>query len=103
MDDTTETSALSEITTYRVRQSTTHPERSVRKAWYGRTWQAEWEPCPWCPRAYTKRGVARKARRWQARGLEWHLRHAHRMQRVRAHITARRDPFYADLRKAGKL
>lgn len=30
------------------------PARSVRKAWYGRTWQAEWEPCPWCPRAYRR-------------------------------------------------
>ena len=72
-------------------------------AWYGRTWQAEWEPCPWCPRAYTRRGVLRKARRWSSRNLEWQLTNARRRQRARAHITARRDPFYAELRKAGKL
>jgi hypothetical protein len=91
-----------DIHVYRVRQSTTHPARSVRKAWYGRTWQAEWEPCPWCPRAYTRRGVLRKARRWSSRNLEWQLTNARRRQRARAHLTARRDPFYADQRKTGE-
>ena len=53
---------------YRVRTTTNHPLRRVRKAWYGRTYQAEWEGVGWCPRAYTARGIRRKAYRWQRRG-----------------------------------
>jgi hypothetical protein len=49
---------------YRVRQTTGHPLRHVNKAWYGRTWQAEWPGATWCPRAYTRRGIERKAARW---------------------------------------
>lgn len=84
------------ILLYRVRQTTTHPERWVRKAWYGRTWQAEPEEgIAWCPRGYTKAGALRKARRW--RGYSWER--MHRMVRrrvlVRAHITRRNDPHYA--------
>lgn len=29
-----------------------------------RTWQAEWEGCLKAPRAWTSRGITRKARRW---------------------------------------
>lgn len=61
-----------EIHFYRVRQYPNHPLRRVRRAWYGRTWQAEWEwsdgdthaPCYRCPRGYTLRGCQRKAARW---------------------------------------
>lgn len=40
-------------TVYRVRQrlSYHHPNRSVRHAWYGRTWQAEGPDQVWAPRA----------------------------------------------------
>lgn len=93
---------MNEIHVYRVRQHD-HPERRVRKAWYGRTWQAEWERCPWAPRAYTERGVRRKAARWSGQSLEWQLKRAWRRQWVRAHITQRLDPFYAERRKSGAL
>ena len=39
-----------------------------RAAWYGRTWRAEWEGVQWCPRAYTHRGIVRKAHRWVRKG-----------------------------------
>jgi hypothetical protein len=87
---------------YRVLQSRTHPDRRVRRAWYGRTWQAELGG-GWSPRAYTERGVRRKAARWDARGPEWQSRNARRRQWLRAHVTQRSDPFYAQLRKAGKI
>lgn len=84
-----------EFDVYRVRQSRTHPERHVRQAWYGRTWQAEWEDAVWCPRAYTEWGVRRKARRWQGYSLERRLRMARRRQWIRRHLTRRSDPFYS--------
>ena len=59
------------VTVYRVRQSRNHPKRYVRAAWYGRTWQAEWDDCMWAPRAYTEAGVRRKA----ARQMRWSPRH----------------------------
>lgn len=31
-----------------------------------RTWQAEWDGCKRAPRAWTERGVLRKARRWRS-------------------------------------
>lgn len=31
-----------------------------------RTWQAEWDGCKRAPRAWTERGVRRKAARWRA-------------------------------------
>lgn len=71
---------------------------AVIRRWWSRGWQAEWDLCPWCPRAYTRRGIERKARRWRRWGLEHELLRAHRKQWVRCHITARRDPFYAELR-----
>lgn len=89
---------MTEIHVYRVRQSADHPERHVRKAWYGRTWQAEWTPCPWAARAYTKRGVERKARRISAWPLERQHVRAHRLAWIRSHVTRRRDPFYAAMR-----
>jgi hypothetical protein len=79
---------------YRVRQSATHPERHVRKAWYGRTWQAEWQDCVWCPRGYTRSGALRKARRWQKRSLERRLRMARRRHLARRYLTRRSDPYY---------
>lgn len=94
---------MSEVTIYRVRQSRSHPDRSVRHAWYARTWQAEWSMCPWSPRAFTERGVRRRAERWRARGLDWQIANAHRRQWWRAHVTARSDPFYAGLRRSGAL
>ncbi len=83
---------------YRVRTTRDHPLREVRKAWYGRTWQAEWEMCPWCPRAYTERGIHRKARRWSGRTMEHQLIVAARLKWWRAHVTRRSDPWYAALR-----
>lgn len=91
-----------DIYVYRVRQSTNHPDRRVRKAWYGRTWQAEFHQTVWAPRAYTEQGVRRKAKRWQRRGLEWRLRHARRMQWVRMHLTQRNDEHYAHLRRLAR-
>lgn len=89
---------------YRVRQSRTHPERRVRKAWYGRTWQAELsDNTVWCPRAYTRWGIERKARRWDGYPIARRLRIGHRRQWWRAHVTQRNDDFYGGLRKAGKL
>lgn len=89
--------AEEEIMYYRVRQSD-HPKRSVRNTWYGRTWQAEWEMCPWCPRAYTRWGIERKARRWHAQNLERQIIRAHHRQWWRAHVTQRRDEFYKGIR-----
>ena len=50
----------------------------VRTDPWGRRWQAEpseyglfninWQ---WCPRAYTRRGVMRKAKRWFYHGTDW--------------------------------
>lgn len=40
--------------------------RVPRKPWY-RTWQAEWDGCQRAPRAWTRRGIERKATRWAAR------------------------------------
>ena len=40
--------------------------RAEDRRWWKRTWQAEWEGCMWCPRAYTQPGVHRKAMRWMA-------------------------------------
>lgn len=92
----------SELTVYRVRQSKDHPKRSVRNAWYARTWQAEGPDQVWAPRAYTERGVRRKWERWDRRGFEWRIRHARRWQWVRMHITQRNDEFYSRLRAARK-
>ena len=92
---------MNDITVYRVRQPLPyrHPDRSVRPAWYARTWQAEWGPsCPWAPRAFTEAGVRRKAARWRRGGLQGELRRARRKSWVRAHISQRRDPFYAHQR-----
>ena len=61
---------MSDLTIYRVRQSATHPKRWVRRAWYGRTWQAEWDGCLWAARAYTEAGVRRKA----AQRMTWSQR-----------------------------
>ncbi len=83
---------------YRVRQSTTHPERSVRKAWYGRTWQAEWEGSGWCPRAWTRRGIQRKARRWFRRGEGWCVKNHNRRVWFRIYVTRRNDPYYRKCR-----
>lgn len=95
---------MDDIYVYRVRQ-TNHPERCVRKAWYGRTWQAEFvnQPTMWAARAYTERGVRRKIAKFDRRGVEWRFRHLGRMQWWRAHVTRRNDSFYGELRKAGKL
>lgn len=71
--------------------------------WYRRTWQAEWTPCPWCARAYTERGVRRKAARWSRQSLDWQLKNARRHTWLRVHVTRRSDPFYANLRKGGVL
>lgn len=38
-----------------------------------RNWQAEWEGCRWAPRAWTKTGVIRKAKRWRARYAIWEV------------------------------
>lgn len=38
---------------------------------FKRTWQAEWEGCFYACRAYTKRGVIRKAKRWQKWGTDF--------------------------------
>lgn len=81
-----------EIYVYRVQ--TNHRLWRVR-----RTWQAEWEPCPWCPRAYTERGVRRRAARWQRRGFDWQLANCRRRVWWRAHVTQRRDPYYAAIRR----
>ena len=35
--------------------------------WWRRTWQAEWPGCRRAPRAFTRRGVERKAIRWVTR------------------------------------
>lgn len=76
------------INVYRVRQSDHHPLRHVRKAWYGRTWQAEWPGTVWCPRGYTECGVRRKARRWMRRG--WATPGMARRRRwIRDHVTRR--------------
>lgn len=92
------------LSVYRVRQklSYRHPDRHVRPAWYGRTWQAEWNPCPWCPRAWTEAGVRRKAARWQRRGFAWQLRNARRLAWLRMHVTRRRDDYYATQRRKAK-
>lgn len=80
---------VGEFTVYRVRQSRNHPSRHVRHAWYGRTWQAEWTDTVWCPRAYTRSGVERKARRWAAYPIERRMRMARRRRWIRHHITRR--------------
>jgi hypothetical protein len=67
---------------YRVRMDSNHPKRWVRRAWYGRTWQAEWDGCYWCPRAYTRAGIERKALRWQRRGRPWWLDYRRRWRRL---------------------
>ena len=91
-------------TVYRVRQRLhyRHPDRAVRHAWYGRTWQAEGPDQVWAPRAYTERGVRRKWARWDRRGFEWRCRHARRMQWIRMHVTQRNDEFYKARRAAHK-
>ena len=76
---------------YRVRTDVNHPKRHVRKAWYGRTWQAEWDGCLWAPRAYTKAGLLRKA----SRRSRWSPERAHRYwllrRLIRDHITRRSE------------
>ena len=49
--------------------------RGPRRPWM-RTWQAEWPGCQWAPRAYTRRGIERRAERWYRRGgrPEWQIR-----------------------------
>jgi hypothetical protein len=84
---------MSDITFYRVRQSTDHPLRHVRKAWYGRTWQAEWDGATWCPRAYTRRGIERKAARWHGRSRP---RTVEARRWIRRNIT-RRSEYRADV------
>lgn len=37
------------------------------KHFWSRTWQAEWVGCPYAPRAWTRRGIERKAVRWLGR------------------------------------
>ena len=88
------------LTVYRVRQSATHASREVRRAWYGRTWQAEWQDTVWCPRAYTEAGVRRKAARWMQYPIERRIRMARRRQWLRAYVTRRSDPFYRAQRVA---
>lgn len=52
-----------------------HPGRPHPDRWR-RTWQAEWTDCMWAPRAWTRRGATRKARRWRHRNTDVH-RHEH--------------------------
>lgn len=40
--------------------------RITTDRWH-RTWQAEWDGCQRAPRAWTERGVTRKALRWHAK------------------------------------
>lgn len=49
----------SEIHTYRIKTDK-----------WKRTWQAEWDYCLYACRAYTKRGVIRKAKRWYKNGVD---------------------------------
>jgi len=91
---------MNDMQVYRVRESRSHPDRAVRKAWYGKTWQAEWDMCPWCPRAYTERGVRRQGRRRMAWPINRQLAYARRRIWLRSHVTQRFDPFYSALRKA---
>ena len=39
--------------------------RALRYVTWKRTWQAEWPGCQKAARAYTRRGVLRRASRWQ--------------------------------------
>lgn len=75
---------------YRVRMDSNHPKRHVRRTWYGRTWQAEWEGTLWCPRAYTRRGIERKAARWQ-RHPDAYARSVPLRRWVRRNVTRRND------------
>lgn len=63
-----------EIDAYRVGQG---PRGAAHWAWpwhvdlWMRSWQAEWRSdCLWAPRAWTKAGVTRKARRWRKRNTD---------------------------------
>ena len=87
-----------EIDYYRVQQRwiRTVPEdeyvpgksKLVKKHWWCRTWQAEWDGCEWAPRAYTKRGIERRARRVHRGGgrPDWQIA-VHRW--VRRNVTRR--------------
>lgn len=61
------------IDAYRIGGGTHRPHWAHRwhaDRWF-RSWQAEWAPdCMWAPRAWTKAGVIRKARRWRRRGAD---------------------------------
>lgn len=51
---------------------------------WGRLWQAEWPGCEYACRAWTKRGVFRKARRWQMHDTDLKMassRRGHPVQR----------------------
>lgn len=52
-----------------------------------RTWQAEWSRCQWAPRAWTERGIWRKARRWQL----WHRDKSRLRPTVTAWFSTRHD------------
>lgn len=80
------------LTFYRVRQNPDHPKRWVRKTWYGRTWQAEWDGVRWCPRAYTRRGIERKVARW-IRNNKPTPGMVRRRRWIRRHITRRGELF----------
>ena len=76
---------------YRVRTTTNHPKRWVRRAWYGRTWQAEWDGCLWAARAYTEAGVLRKAARRSAWSDATASRYWLLRRMIRDHITRRSE------------
>lgn len=50
---------IENLTTYRIKTDR-----------WKRTWQAEWDYCLYACRAYTKRGVIRKAKRWYKNGVD---------------------------------
>lgn len=64
-----------DFTVYRVQRN--------KPFWY-RTWQAEWTPCPRAPRAYTERGVRRKADRWMSQPYLHNKMRSYRMEQRRA-------------------
>lgn len=59
---------------YRVQTRWKGQRRVPRHPW-SRTWQAEWVGCQWAPRAWTERGIRRRAARWHRNGgrAQWQI------------------------------
>lgn len=73
-----------EIDTYRIGGGRRLPHWAHRwhvDFWF-RSWQAEWDGCLHAPRAWTERGVTRKAVRWINRGTD--IRKYNRLRRREA-------------------